>query len=259
MLPAAPVATLPSLVAGGVIDASTAALTWLMLERGVPALIAGPDRTVATALLDALVEALPPVRRPDPVGGGGGDRLVRVAGCLEIATPPGILRAALAATSGRSGLALAIAADDLAGVLAVLQGQGLSDDEISFMGMVLVVDRRAEAGGEPRVTSAHYLRPLVRDAGGHPRRQRPAVLATWVPGDDQWEDFAWGIGPDLAERCRMRAGDFEAERERRATLLAGYAPAGHGHAGHGHAGHGHAGHGHAGHGPAGHADHGPVG
>jgi hypothetical protein len=237
--PAAPVATLPSLVAGSVIDASTAALAWLMLERGVPALIAGPDRAVASSLLDALVEALPPVRRPDPVRGAGGDRLVRVAGCLEITTPPGILRAALAATSGRSGLALAIAAEDLAGVLAVLRGQGLSDDEISFMGVVLVVDRCAEAGGEPRVTSAHYLRPLVRDAGGHPRRQRPAVLATWVPGDDRWEDFAWGIGPDLAERCGMRGGDFEAERERRAALLAGHPLSGHALSGDALAGHAH--------------------
>ena len=105
-------------------------------------------------------------------------------------------------------------------MLDVLARQGLTDDEASFLGVVLVVDRRAEAGGEPRVTAAHYLRPLVRDAGGHPRRQRPAVLAAWEPGGDRWEDFAWGIGPDLAERCRMRAGDFEAERERRAALLA---------------------------------------
>ena len=84
---------------------------------------------------------------------------------------------------------------------------------------MLVVERRDEAGGTPRVTAAHYLRPLVRDAGGHERRQRPAVLATWEPGGDRWEDFAWGIGPDLAERCRMRAGDFEVERGRRAALL----------------------------------------
>jgi hypothetical protein len=244
--PASPL-TLADLVAARLLDAQLAALAWLLLELGVPVLGAGSDVASAASLLDALVEALPPDRRPGAVEPGAAGRLVRVGGTLARGTSPGVLRAALGATTGRSGLAAVVDAADLAGVLDVLAGQRLTDDEASFLGVVLVADRRAEAGGEPRVTSAHYLRPLVLDAGGHPRRQRPAVLATWEPGTDRWEDFGWGIGPDLAERCLMRAGDFEAERERRAAVLADHAygspalrhhaPGEHAHGEHAHRGH----------------------
>lgn len=231
MPPSAPVPTLPGLVAARLLGAPLAALAWLLLERGAPVLAAGSDVASAASLLDALVGALPPDRRPVTAEPGAAGRLVWVGETLAPGTAPGVLRLALGATTGRSGLAALVEAADLAGVLDVVARQGLTDDEASFLGVVLVVDRRAEAGGEPRVTSAHYLRPLVRDAGGHPRRQRPAVLAVWEPGGDRWEDFAWGIGPDLAERCRMRAGDFEAERYRRAALLAGHAHGGHAHGG----------------------------
>jgi hypothetical protein len=174
--------------------------------------------------------------------------VVHVAGTIGGATPKGVLRAALGATTGRSGLVAVIDAPEIASVLDVLARQGLSDDEISFLGAVLVVDRPAEAGGAPRVTSAHYLRPVVRDAGGHLRRERPAVLAAWRPDGDRWEDFAWGIGPDLAQRCRMRAGDFEAERGRLAAALLRAAGPDHGHGVHAHDQHAHGEHGH--HSPA---------
>jgi len=227
---------LPRLVGARLIDAPLAALAWLLLERGVPVIVAGREAAAADALLDALVSALPRDRRPDPVLGPGGDRVVRIAGRLEIGTPPGILRAALGATTGRSGLAGTIVADDLEGVLAVLRGQGLTDDEISFMGVVLVLGaretgsaagatdgRRPDELGATRVLAAHYLRPVVLDAGGHPRRLPPAVLATWDPAADAWDDYAWGIAPDLAERARMRTGDLEAERDRRAAALTDHA------------------------------------
>ncbi len=236
--PASP-SNLPDLVAAGVLDASTAALAWVLLERGVPVLVAGREPSAVDALLDSLVAALPSERRPDPSGEAGGGRLVRAAGRLEPGTPPGILRAALAATSSRSGLAVAVDADDLPGVLAVLRGQGLTDEEAAFLGVVLVLG--AADGAGLRLVAAHYLRPVVRDAGGHPRRLPPAVLATWNQGLGTWEDFAWGIVPDLAERCRMRAGDLEAEREQRAALLSEHAQGGHDHAGHAHGGHAHGG------------------
>jgi hypothetical protein len=220
-------------VAAGALDAPFAALAWLLLERGVPALVAGRDPAARAALADALVEALPEERRPGTAPGG--DRLVRVAGTVDAATPPGILRAALAATTGRSGLLATLDAADLAGVLDLVARQGLTTDESTFLGVVLVVGGGADPGGRPpaasagassagddpaRVTIAHYLRPVVRDAGGHPRRLGPAVLVAWDPATGTWEDFAWGIGPDLAERCRMRPGDFEAERARREALIA---------------------------------------
>jgi hypothetical protein len=216
--------TLPGLVAAGVLDASLAALAWLLLERGVPVLVAGPDATGRAAVGEALATALPEARRPGAEPGG--NRLVRVAGAVDREAPRGVLRAALAATTGRSGLLAALEAGDLAGVLDVVAGQGLTTDEASFLGVVVVLGA-APADGAARVTIAHYLRPVVRDVGGHPRRLGPAVLAAWDAAAGRWEDFAWGIAPDLAERCRMRAGDFEAERAARAALLADLAAGGH--------------------------------
>jgi hypothetical protein len=228
VLPSPLVPRLPRLVGARVLDAPLAALAWLLLERGVPVIVAGPATAVADALLDAFVSALPRDRRPDPGQAAGGDRLVRVAGRLGIASPTGTLRAALAATTRRSGLAVAVAADDLAGVLAVLRGQGLTDDEIAFMGVILVVGPPAGqgAGEGARVLAAHYLRPVVLDAGGHPRRLAPAVLSTWDPASDTWDDYAWGIATDLAERARMRAGDLQTELERRAAALTDHAGGG---------------------------------
>jgi hypothetical protein len=224
--------TLPGLVASGVLDASLAALAWLLLERGVPVLVAGPDRDARSGVAEALAAALPEARRPgvEP----GGDRLVRVAGQLDRQAPQGILRAALAATTRRSGLLAAVEADDLAAVLELVARQGLTADEASFLGVVIVLGTVTAPGTGPgpatgtgpgpgagsRVVAAHYLRPVVRDAGGHPRRLGPAVLAAWDDRAERWEDFAWGIVPDLAERCRTRAGDFEVERAVRAGLLA---------------------------------------
>lgn len=209
-------ATLPGLVAAGILDASLAALAWLLLDRGVPVLVAGRPAGARAAVADALADALPASRRPGVLPAG--DRLVRLADALGPATPAGLLRAALGATTARSGLVATIEATDLAGVLSVLARQGLTGDESSFLGVVVVIGETS-AGGMPRVTIAHYLRPVVRDAGGHPRRLGPAVLAAHDEASGRWEDFAWGIAPDLAERCRMRQGDFEMERGRRATLL----------------------------------------
>lgn len=221
-MPSASTVSLAGLVAARVLDASLASLGWLLLERGVPALVAGRDADARSGLADALAGALPESRRPGP--GGGSDRLVRVAGTITDATPPGILRAALAATTGRSGLLATLEADDLAGVLALLARQGLTADETSFLGAVLVLGPSGDGGA--RIDIAHYLRPVALDAGGHPRRLGPAVLAAWDGATGRWEDFAWGIEPDLAERCRVRAGDFEAERAVRATILAELAAAG---------------------------------
>ena len=239
---AEPVPSLPRLVAAGVIDAQIAALAWLLLEDGVPVLVAAPGPGDAGALLDGLVAALPAQRRPDssPVGAVSARRVVRVPGTISSASPPGLLRAALSATTGRSGLVARIQASDLAAVLAVLGGQGLSDDEISFLGVVLVLAADDDGGagsagaGEPgaagapspaRVVAAHYLRPVARDAAGHVQRLGPAVLATWDPGRAAYDHFAWGIYAELAARTGRRAGDFEREHDaRRARLQSGVEP-----------------------------------
>jgi hypothetical protein len=185
-------------------------------------------------LLDAVVAAMPGTRRPDRAAPVGEGRLVRVAGTLATSTPPGMLRAALGQTTGRSGLAATIEGTDLAEALAMLRRQGISDDEASFLGTVLVLrpvadrpvaDRPTEepdavmSGRDQRVVAAHYLRPVARDAGGHVQRLGPAVLATWDADRGAYDHFGWGIYPELAARTGRRAGDLEAAHRARAEEL----------------------------------------
>ncbi len=224
MPPPLRIPSLSRLVADGVLDADLAALASLLLEDGVPVHVAGTDGESRQELLDALVAGLPAGRRPDRAAAAAEGRLVRVAGTLAISTPTGLLRAALSGTTGRSGLAAAIAGADLAEVLAVFRGQGLSDDEISFLGVVLVLGPAAHPRDGMRgpgscVVAAHYLRPVARDAGGHVQRLGPAVLATWDAERGAYDHFEWGIYPELAARTGRRAGDLEGEHRARAERL----------------------------------------
>jgi hypothetical protein len=100
----------------------------------------------------------------------------------------------------------------------------LSDDELSWLGMVLVL--RHLDDGRRRVAAAHYVRPTARDVHGHLQRLGPAVIATWDPATDRFEHFGWGIVPELAARVGRRAGDFEVEVDRRREYLAGLGEAG---------------------------------
>ncbi|HZL15697.1 MAG TPA: hypothetical protein VFC97_06290 [Verrucomicrobiae bacterium] len=216
--------SLARLVAAGVIDAELAALAWLLLEDGIPVLVVGVDQVARDELLEALAAALAESRRPDPTAPVGEGRLVRVAGTLATSTPPGILRAALGRTTGRSGLAATIEGTDLAEALAVLRRQGLSEDEASFLGSVLVLGPTAEPDAvmsvrDQRVVAAHYLRPVARDAGGHVQRLGPAVLATWDADRGAYDHFEWGIYPELAARTGRRAGDLESAHRARAEEL----------------------------------------
>ena len=128
-------------------------------------------------------------------------------------------RIAVRATAIGYGLAATMRADSLDEVLAWLERRpvSLNEDELSFLGCVLIL-RRAD-GGRRRVAVAHYLRPTVRDAHGHTQRLGPAVLSTWDPVHDAFEDFSWGITPELAFRIGVRPGDFELEVERRSAFL----------------------------------------
>jgi hypothetical protein len=135
-------------------------------------------------------------------------------------------RIAIRAASIGYGLAATIHADSLDEVFDALRRPPvqLADDELSRLGVVLVL--RAVAGGRRRVVAAHYVRPVVRDVHGHVQHLGPAVLATWDPGHDRFEHFAWGIIPELAGRIGTRPGDFEVEVDRRRDYLAGLATAG---------------------------------
>jgi hypothetical protein len=122
----------------------------------------------------------------------------------------------------------------------------LSDDELSMLGVVLVM-RFAPYTGEPdeaahharpatadgatppksrRVVAAHYVRPIVRDQHGHLQRMPPAVLAVHEPRTDRLEHFAWGIVTELASRTGAKPGDFEREHARRQDYLSGLLRAG---------------------------------
>jgi energy-coupling factor transporter ATP-binding protein EcfA2 len=150
---------------------------------------------------------------------------------LPIYTWGEVARIAVRALSLGYGMGATIHADSLEEVLDELATPevGLTDDEHSRLGVVVVLRAfrdRATGVVLRRVAAAHYVRPVVRDAAGHVQRLGPAVLATWDPATDGFEDFAWGIVPELAERVGRKAGDFEAERARRADYLAGLVHAG---------------------------------
>lgn len=105
------------------------------------------------------------------------------------------------------------------------------DDELTRLGLVLVLrpaDPAAVSGpvARHRVASAHYVRPIVRDAHGHVQRMPPAVLAAHDATTDRLEHFAWGIVTELAARTGRTPLEFEREQARRAQYLAGLASAG---------------------------------
>jgi hypothetical protein len=133
------------------------------------------------------------------------------------------------------GLAATARASRLEDLLDLLRHRpiALTDDELSNLGVVLVLaDRQVDGPAQPgpraafrRVVAAHYLRPLARDAHGHPQRLPPAVLATWDERIARFEHFSWGIAAELAGRVGRRTGDFERECERRSAVLTALAAA----------------------------------
>ena len=201
--------SLVELVATAVLDAELAALVWLLIEGRVPLVVAAPaGRSGAGASLlagllasiraDVDVEAL---RSPlTPAGASSLTRGRRAGGVLE--------------------------ADSLGEVRERLGGGALplSPDQLTFLGCVLVLGESSGTGarrGRLRVTAAHYVRPLARDAHGHSQRLDPAVLATWDERLGRYEHFAWGVLPEIAARLGRRAGDLEADLHHRRDDLAG--------------------------------------
>jgi hypothetical protein len=251
--------TIVGAIRGRVLDAELAGLLWLLVDGGVPLVVAGPGddraaRAARMAVLGALLDLVPATRVCLPLEGDAEDfawlgaaealgwrRAVPVAtvptvpaGTLILAGelgagPPADTtgdRARLVVRSLGSGFGLAatIEASRLEDVLAALRRRPirLTDDELSNLGVVLVLGGRPEVA-VPRIASAHYLRPLARDVHGHPQRLPPAVLAAWDDRIARFEHFAWGLAGELAARVGRRTGDFELERERRAAVLAALA------------------------------------
>lgn len=210
--PAAP--SLVELVATGVLDAELAALVWLLVEASVPVVVATPEgrATPGAQLLAGLLASI----RPD----------VDVSALQVPMTAAG----ASSLTRGRRAGGV-LEAGSLAEVRERL-GTGplpLSPDQLTFLGCVLVLGESTAGGGRRgrlRVSAAHYVRPLARDAHGHAQRLDPAVLATWDDRLGRYEHFAWGVLPEIAARLGRRAGDLEADLHHRRDDLAGLAKAG---------------------------------
>lgn len=136
-------------------------------------------------------------------------------------------RIAIRAASIGYGLAATIRADTLEEMLDALRRPPVraEDDELSRLGVVLILRRVEARDGVRRVVAAHYIRPTARDEHGHVQRLGPAVLATWDADRDRFEHFGWGVTPELALRVGRKAGDFEQEVDARREFLHGLAAA----------------------------------
>lgn len=218
------------LLRAGVLDAELAGLAWLLIEARVPVIVAGAAESQAARvqLRDALTVFLPSCgwRVAIDRGGGGLQGLTaadaastNLVGLDLTGEPAPAVQVAFKALPRGTDLAASIEADSLEDVHARLRRLDIrmSDDELTFLGLVLVL--RTVSPARDRVVAAHYARPLARDPNGHVQRMGPAVLATWDPATDAFEQFAWGVASELAGRAAIRPGDLESEIERRADFL----------------------------------------
>ncbi len=240
------------LIRAGTLDAELAAQLWMLIEARVPLIVAADAQgTGKSTLLGALLDFLPPgvhlvelageaetfawLPQASELGWPGRPR--RTPGAEPVRPETTVIlanelsdhlpaytwglaaRVAVRAASIGYGLAATIHADSLDEVFELLRRPPvrLADDELSHLGVVLVL-RRVEAGRR-RVVAAHYVRPIARDQHGHLQRLGPAVLATWDRATDAFEQFGWGVTPELALRVGRPAGDFEIEVDRRRDHL----------------------------------------
>jgi len=251
------------LIASGVLDPDLAALTWILLEARVPVIVGGLRRGAGkTTVLEALLDFLSPTTRRIDLAGAAEDfawlpeaetlgwsRTV-AAGRPAIPVSPGsafLVAAEISDhlpiyTSGRAARTLVRAASLGYGIGATLHADrledvhdqlrarpiGLTDDELSYLGLILVVraDRGPDGQVQRRVISAHYARPVGRDEHGHTQRLPPAILAHRDATADRLDHFAWGVMPELAIRLRRKAGDLEREQAERSAILGRLADAG---------------------------------
>ncbi len=244
------------LIADGVLDPELAALAWLLVEARLPLIVAGLAQGAGkTTLFEALLDFLPAsTRRIDLAGVGEDFDWLPEAAALgwparsssEVSSPPvtpttaflvaaelsphlpiytwgPAARAFVRAASMGYGIGTTLHADRLEEVHEVLRDPalGLGDDELSYLGLILIVRAGRDGAGavRRRVVAAHYARPVGRDEHGHLQRLPPAVVAARDAGSDTLEHFAWGVMPELAIRLGRKAGDLERDQSERAALL----------------------------------------
>jgi hypothetical protein len=263
--PRPPRRSVVELIDDGVLDAELAGLAWLLVEGRLPVVVAGLARgagktTVLEALLDFLPEGVERIElrgveedfawlpeaadlgwRGGGAGAGAGSpdaaspaRSYLVAAELSMHLPAytwgPAARTLVRAASVGYGFGATIHADRLEEVHAQLRhpSVGLTEDELSYLGLVLVIRGRVEPDGtvRRRVMSAHYARPLGRDEHGHAQRLPPAVLAARRNDDEPLDHFEWGVLPEIAARLGRPAGELESDLAERAAVLDGLVRAG---------------------------------
>ena len=202
-----PETSIVGLIAGATLDADLAALLWVLVEADVPLVVAVPPGRSAAGL-ELARGVIRSVRSDagDAAIGPGGPRL-----------------AAWELAHGRRN-ALVLEAPSLEALRNDLARPPflLSDQELTFLGCVLVLGTSGgRASGRLRVTAAHYVRPLARDAHGHAQLLPPAVLATWDERLGRYEHFDWGVLPEIAARLDRKTGDLEQDLHHRRDDLAG--------------------------------------
>jgi hypothetical protein len=253
---APPRRSIVELIASGVLDPELAALAWILVEARLPLVVAGFHRGAGkTTLLEALLDFLPATTRRIDLAGVAEDfawlpeaetlgwarqepaapAAIPVTPATAYLVAPEISEHLPIYTSGRAartlvraasrgyGIAATLHADRLEDVHEVLRSPpiGLTDDELSYLGLILVVRAGRDVDGtvRRRVVAAHYARPVGRDEHGHTQRLPPAVLATRNESTNRFDHFAWGVLPELAIRLGRKAGDLERDQADRAALL----------------------------------------
>ncbi len=200
-----------ALLRTGVLEPGLAALAWLLVEGGVPVIVIGSTGTRERSDLAGALLSIDPERA-----------WVVLDGDVE---PPTLDRLA-ALLRGGAGVGITLAAADLPAALDGLRGDAgnLPDDAVRRLGLVLTLH---ETPLGPRCSIVHYLRPTERDGQGHVQRRPPAILAAWDGVSASYEDYAWAVTPELADRVDRTQADFEERLGDRAALLAGTARAAH--------------------------------
>jgi hypothetical protein len=222
------------LIRRGTIDAELAAVVWTLVEARIPLVVAADEALVARGVAADILRGTLASLRPD-LGLGGVDA---VGGASGVERPLGPRSARELVHDRRAGgIAIGATLQEVRERLAAAPPIGLSPDELSFLGCVLVLGEDeaspidaadpAMAPSRPvRVVAAHYVRPLHRDEQGHAQLLGPAVLATWDPRAAAFEHFAWGVLPEIAARLGRKSGDLEADLHHRRDDLGGLAAAG---------------------------------
>lgn len=228
-----------ALIEAGTLDARTAATLWLALERRASLVVAAQaPHAGKTTTLTALADFLPPATRRVYLRGwgetfaflGDADPAASYLLCNEISAHlpvylwgPKVGRLFAAVAAGY-GLGTTMHADTLAELAATLAepALGVPRAAVARLDFLLVlavdyVERR------PR-RRLHTLELLRRDGAGGDFD--PATLVYWDAARGGFVHAPDPPPPGLLRRAGLPAGEFVAERERRAAFLADLASRG---------------------------------